>query len=93
MQVKKAFFHAESLDKNISFQCRIQDFPLGEHRPMRGCQPPMRTLFGENIHENMYENERIGSCWEGAGGAALNPPLHFISTADKLCYYQSLLMA
>ena len=35
-------------------QWRIQDFPLGGGGadPLGGCQPPMRTLFGENICEN-----------------------------------------
>ena len=33
----------------------------GGHRPIGGHQPPMHTLFGENI----CENERNGSCWGG----------------------------
>ena len=49
-----------------SYQWRIQDFPLGGRRPVRGHQPPTHTLFGENV----CENERNGSCW----GAPAAPP-------------------
>ena len=51
-------------------QWRIQDFPLGGG----GHQPPMRTLFSENV----CENERNGSCWGGRAPAApppLDPPM------------------
>ena len=42
-------------------------FPVGGGADLLGgCQPPTRTLFGENV----CENERNGSCWGGGAGGA-----------------------
>ena len=47
---------------SISGGSRI--FRWGRRRPVGGRQPPTRMLFGEN--------ERIGSCWEGAPPGSAN---------------------
>ena len=39
-------------------QWRIQDFRQGAWTRQRGCGPPTRALFAENV----CKNERIGSC-------------------------------
>ena len=52
---------AEKQEKTYPKQWRIQDFLLGAHQAIGGCQPPTQVLFGKNI----CKNERIGSCWRG----------------------------
>ena len=55
--------------RSLPTQWQIQDFPLG------GCQPPMHTLFGENV----CENERNGSCWGGMHWwCPLDPPMPLV---------------
>ena len=45
-------------------QGRIQDFPFGDvPTPLKGGQPPMPAIFGENV----CENGRIGYRWGGQG--------------------------
>ena len=47
-------------------------FPVGGGADLLGgSQPPMHMLFSENV----CVNERIGSCWGGAAGAPLDPPM------------------
>ena len=48
-------------------------FPVGGVcRVIGGCQPLMWVLFGKNV----CENERIGSCWEGARAGGAPPQIH-----------------
>ena len=50
-------------------------FPIGGGtKPLGGSRPPMRVLFGKNV----YENEKIGSCWGGARRRRpLDPPMKY----------------